>query len=630
MSRACFGSATISGMRRPLTLLSSLALFLAMTIACTQAQPPQRRNPELVPKDPVRGKNGAVGAGTHAAADAGMRIYKLGGNAVDAGVATMFAAAVAEYSHFGFGGEAPILIRTKEGKVFSISGVGTMPKLATTEFFKKHELEPLEVDSEEPNGLTKFLPVTGLLPAIVPGMVEGGLVALREFGSLSFEQVIGPAIELADEMVVDDMRAAVVRYSRPFFDRWPTSKAYFMPEGRLPKPGETFKQAALARTLRAMVAAEQRAAALKKTRQGGIDAVRDYFYRGEVARKIDTFSRANKGLLRYEDLSTFRLKPEEALSVNYRGYQVYKPGFFTQGPTSLQILNLAETLDLEKLGFNSEEYLHKMTELMKLAYADRDTYYGDPAFTKVPVDELLSKEYAKQRMKLVGGLASMDFRPGKIQRPNGTHPSREEIVRRHIDDGLMYGDTTCVNTVDKDGIMFSATPSGAALPSVIAGDTGIPLTQRAQSFFLIEGHPNELAPGKRPRVTLSPTLVTKDGKPSMVLSTPGGDNQDQALLQMLFAVVDFKMNAQDAVAAPRFQTRHLVSSFDNHAMNPGSLLLDERIGRTIALALKNRGHIVEFRSRFSSGAAPTIIRFLPDGSLEAGADPYSFRIAKAF
>jgi len=620
--------ATIMAMQRPIAILTLLCLLLS----CGQAQQTIKRAPgePMVAREPVRGKNGAVTGGTNAAVDAGMKIFKIGGNAVDAGVATMFAAAVAEYSHFGFGGESPILIRTREGKVFTISGVGTMPKLGTAEFFKKHRMEPFEVDSNEPNGLPRYLPVTGLLPAIVPGMVEAGLVALREFGTLSFEQVIGPAIELADAQVVDDMRAAVVRYSQPFFDRWPTSKAYFMPEGRLMRPGETFKQPALAKTLRAMVAAEQRAAALKKPRSLGIDSVRDYFYRGEVARKIDAFSRANGGLLRYEDLSTFRLKPEPSLSGTYKNYTVYKPGFYTQGPAKIELLNIVENMDLAKMGFGTEEYIHNLTEAMKLAYADRDAYYGDPNFTNVPADILLSKDYAKERYKMIGELASLEFRPGKVKGANGTHPSQEELVQRHINDALMYGDTTCVNAIDRDGVMFSATPSGAALPSVMAGDTGIPLTQRAQSFYLIGGHPNDVAPGKRPRVTLTPSLVLKDGKPYMVMSTPGGDNQDQSLAQMFLNVVEFGMDAQQAVAAPRFQSRHLVSSFDNHAMNPGSLLVDERFGRPVALGLKNRGHRVEFRSRFSSGAAPTLIRLLPDGTIEAGADPYAFRVAKAF
>jgi gamma-glutamyltranspeptidase/glutathione hydrolase len=609
----------------------SISILLIVLLACgTAQQPPRQFLDRMVSTDPARGKNGAVAAGTNAAVNAGMRILKEGGNAVDAGVAAMYAAAVAEYSHFGFGGEAPILIRTKDGKVAAISGVGPAPKLATHDFFMKHQLDPLEVDSDEPNGLSRFLPVTGLLPAIVPGMVESGLVALKEYGTLSFEQVIEPAIELADEMMVDDMRAAVIRYSRPFFDRWPTSRAYFMPNGELPKAGEKFRQPALAKTLRAMVAAERRALTLKKPRAAGIDAVRDYFYRGDIARKIDAFSRENNGLLRYEDLATFRLQPETPLSTTYKNYTVFKPGFYTQGPAMLQMLNQVELANVKKMGFGSSEYVHTLTEIMKLAYADRDAYYGDPLFTDVPAEELLSKEYAKRRFAEIQRNASLEFRPGKVKNPNGTHPSLEDLVRREITDELMYGDTTSINVIDKDGNLFSATPSGAALPSVIAGDTGIPLTQRAQSFYLIKGHPNGVEPGKRPRVTLTPTLILEDGKPSMVMSTPGGDNQDQSLLQMFLNVVEFGMNAQEAVAAPRFQSRHLVSSFDNHAMNPGSLLLDERLGRPVALALRDRGHRVEFRSRFSSGAAPTMVRLLPDGTIEAGADPYAFRVAKAF
>jgi gamma-glutamyltranspeptidase/glutathione hydrolase len=224
----------------------------------------------------------------------------------------------------------------------------------------------------------------------------------------------------------------------------------------------------------------------------------------------------------------------------------------------------------------------------------------------------------------------MSFRPGAINGQTGRHPSTSEIARVEIDDALMARDTTCITAMDKNGIMFAVTPSGAWLPSVMAGDTGIPLTQRAQSFLLVPGHPNELAGGKRPRVTLSPTLVTKDGKPVMVLSTPGGDNQDQALLQIFLDVVEFGMDSQTAIEAPRFQTRHLVSSFDNHAMNPGDLLLDERIPGRVYSDLSGRGHKTSIRSRWASGAYPVIIRVLPNGTLEAGADPYGYRNAEAW
>jgi len=335
-------------------------------------------------------------------------------------------------------------------------------------------------------------------------------------------------------------------------------------------------------------------------------------------------------LLSYEDMAAFKLQPEEAVSTTYRGYQIYKPGFWSQGPAMIEALNMLEGFDLKSMRYNSTEYLHTLVEVMKLAYADRDTYYGDPKFVNVPVDKLLSKEYAAERRKLISSTASLDFRPGQIGNPVPLHPSQSEIVRVKIDDALMARDTTCVDAIDKDGIVFSATPSGAWMPSVIAGDTGIPLTERGQSFLLVPGHPNELAGGKRPRVTLSPTLVTQNGKPYLALSTPGGDNQEQSLIQVLFATIEFGMNAEAAVEAPRFQTRHLVSSFDNHAMNPGDLLLDERIASNVALELVERKHKVSIRSRWGSGAAPVMIRLTPDGVIEAGADPYGYRAALAW
>jgi gamma-glutamyltranspeptidase/glutathione hydrolase len=275
--------------------------------------------------------------------------------------------------------------------------------------------------------------------------------------------------------------------------------------------------------------------------------------------------------------------------------------------------------------FNSAEYIHTLAEALKLAYADRDTWYGDPKFNKVPAERLLSKEYATERRRLIGTRASLDFRPGSPDGVPANHPSEVEIVRVKIDDELMARDTTCVNAMDKDGVVFSATPSGSWLPSVIAGDTGIPLTQRAQSFLLVPGHPNELAGGKRPRVTLSPTLVTHHGKPFLALSTPGGDNQDQSLLQLFLNVVEFGMNSQEAAEAARFQTRHLVSSFDNHAMNPGDLQLDDRIAPAVIADLVQRGHKVGTRHRSMSESNPVMIRMTPSGVLEAGVDPFGYR-----
>ncbi len=599
-------------------------LLIAATLLAQQktAERPIRRS--------VRGTRGAVTGGTDYATEAGMRMFHAGGNAVDAGVAATFAGAVTEYSHFGFGGEAPILIRNKDGKVYSMAGIGTMPKAATADFFRTRKMRPGEVFIMEPNGLKGFLPAGGVMPALVPGMPEAAMVALREFGTKSLASAMQPAIDLADGVPLDEQRASSIFRSRQFFELWPTSKKVFVPGPRTMMPGDVFRQPDLARTMRGMVEAERKVLAAGGSRQAGIDAARDFFYRGEIARKIAAFVKEANGLLSYEDMAAFRLQPEEAASTEYRGFTVHKPGFWSQGPVLLQTLNMLESQDLRFLRHNSAEYLHLLVECLKLAYADRDTYYGDPKFARIPAERLLSKEYAAERRKLVAPRSSQEFRPGSPAGKSGTHPSEEVMVQVRIDDALMAADTTTINAIDKDGMMFAETPSGSWLPSVIAGDTGIPLTQRAQSFLLVPGHPNEIAGGKRPRVTLSPTIVTRDGKPYMAISTPGGDNQDQAILQLILNVIDFGMDAQEAVEAARFQTRHLVSSFDNHAMGRNELVLDERIIQQVVQELANRGHKTSQTSKWNNGSAPTLIKLLPSGVLEAGADPYGHRAAAAW
>ena len=358
-----------------------------------------------------------------------------------------------ELSHYGMGGEAPILIRTKDGKVYAIAGVGTMPKLATAEFFRTRRLQPFEVQEKEPGGLKGIVPAAGLMPALVPGMVDAALVALREFGTMSFQEIIAPAIDLADGFAIDELRANSIAYSQPFFNVWLTSKQHFMPNGRPPRVGEIYRQPDLARTLRSMAEAEKKALASGASRQAAIDAVRDYFYRGEIAHKIDAFSKANNGLLRYEDMAAFKLQPEEPASTTYRGYRVYKTGFWSQGPAMLQTLNLLEGFD-NPLALNSAAYIHRVAEALKLAYADRDTYYGDPKFNQIPADVLLSKEYAAERRKLITERASQEFLPGAIHGKTARHPSQEEIVHIPLDPVLMAHDTTCVDAIDKDGMMF--------------------------------------------------------------------------------------------------------------------------------------------------------------------------------
>ncbi len=605
-----------------------LAVFSAVfcCIACAQ-----HKQWQPAARYAARGTHGAIAGGTEFATQAGMRLYYEGGNAVDAGVATIFAAATTEFSHVGWGGEAPILIRARDGKVWAIAGVGTMPKLATAKLFRERRLQPFEVMEMDPGGLKGMVPVAGIMPALVPGMVDAGLLALREFGVKSFAEVVQPAIDLADGFPLDEPRASSIAESARFFQHWPDSKRVFMPDGKVRPPGHMFRQPDLARTLRAMADAERKALASGKDRKAAIDAVRDYFYRGDIAKRIDAFVVANGGLLRYDDMAAFHLELEQPVSTTYHGYTVYKPGFWSQGPAMIEALNMLSGFDFRTGAPNAPDTVHRMVEALKLAYADRDTYYGDPKFSKIPEETLLSKSYAAERRSLIGDSASLQFRPGEIDGYRARHPSEVDAAHIKIDDALMASDTTCVDAIDKDGLMFSATPSGSWLPAVIAGDTGIALTERAQSFLLIPGHPNELAGGKRPRVTLSPTLVTHtDGRPYAVLSTPGGDNQEQSLLQVLLNVIDFNLSTEGAIEAPRFQTRHLISSFDNHAWNLGDLQLDERFPPATIAALTGLGHRVEVLSRWSSGSAPVLIRMLPQGVIEAAADPYAYRIAHAW
>ncbi len=609
------------------------ALFIPSTYSQRPREDPKKQEQMnwRVLRPVVRGTRAAVAAGTPLSSEAAMRILHARGNAVDAGVGALYAAAVCEFSHFGFGGEAPILIRTKDGEVHSIGGLGTAPEKMTLEFFRSHRQNPEIVQESRRRGREGGpIPSYGMLPALVPGMVDGGLLALRDFGTKSFGEIIQPALDLADGMPLDHMRASSIASAVRIFKLFPTSQKVYLPGGRIPRVGSVFRQTDLARTLRSMVAAERSALDKGASRESAIDAVRDHFYRGDIGKTIGNFSRDNGGLLRYEDMANFRLEVEAPEKTTYRGFEVYKSGFYTQGPILLQALNILEGYDLKAMGWNSPEFIHTVVEALKLAYADRDTYYADPKFAKIP-PQLLSKEYAAERRGLIDAEhASTEFRPGRFDSKKPPHPAFYAGQLRPLTDALASHDTTCLNIIDSSGGMFSVTPSGAWMPSVIAADTGVPLTQRAQSFLMIPDHPNVVEPGKRPRITLSPTLVTRQGRPVMALSTPGGDQQDQALLQVMLAVLEFRLNPQAAVEAPRIQTRHMVASFDDHAMDPNLLLLDERIPATVEVALKKLGHQIERRSRWNSGSAPVAVLRTSNGVISAGADPYGYRYADAW
>jgi gamma-glutamyltranspeptidase/glutathione hydrolase len=543
--------------------------------------------------------------------EAGLRILQRGGNAVDAGVATILAASVIEFSHFSFGGEVPILIKLKDQKVVVIEGMGQAPMKATREFFVNRQQNAPSLSSSGQTTMPGarrggLIPSTGPLSATVPAVLDACVTALDQFGTKTLAEVMEPAIQLADGFPIDELRVQYIKTRSPIFSQWSDAKRVFLPNGEVPKVGDIFVQADLARTLREIVRAERLASkGTRNNRHAGLMAARDYFYRGPIARRISDYMQANGGLIAAGDFARFAAKVGQPVQTDYRGYQVYKAGFWTQGPALVETLNMLEGFDLQKMGHNSAAYIHTLAEALKLAMADRDRYYGDPDFVKIPMAELLSKDYAKLRRPLIDERrASLAQQPGDPLNMKAVLASAVQTIGRAsaLPEIERANDTTCVNVVDKDGNLFSATPSGAWLPAVVAGDTGVLMGQRLQSSLTDPNSPNVVAPGKRPRITLTPTLVLKNGEPFMVLSTPGGDNQDQALLQVLLNLIEFGMNPQEAVEAPRFDTQHYVSSFDDHEFLPGSL-----------------------------NVAPTVIIYDPKtGVASAGADPRRSRYAVAW
>jgi gamma-glutamyltranspeptidase/glutathione hydrolase len=555
---------------------------------------------------PVRGIHEMVGAANNFEVEAGYRILTQGGNAVDAGVASVLAASVTELNRFGIGGEMPLIVKMAGQAPMVISGVGVAPAKATVEFYAKRSPEPWEDSARMPP-----VPMQGILSAITPGVFDGLILALDKYGTKTFAEVAQPAIEYAEQgfPMLEEFGGMLHSYQR-ILALWPDSMKFFYPEGVPTNRGDIFREPTLAHTFKELVAVEKKA---HGKRADKLRAVRDLFYKGSIAHRIADASQKYNGLIAYEDLANFHADLEQPKMGTYRGYEIYKPGFWTQGPVMIEALNILEGFDLKAMGHNSPQYLHTVVEAAKLAFADRDEYYGDPKFSKIPEEILLSKDYAAERRKLIDPQhASIEHRPGgfghRITIPTTTASAGPA------------NDTTCVNVVDRQGNAFNATPSGAWLPSVIMGDTGIPLTSRLQSFVMTPGHPNQLMPGKRPRVTLSPTMVTKAGKLELIMSTPGGDNQDQALLQVLLNMLDFGMNPQEAVEAPRFQTEHFYSSFGNHEFVPGKLNLESRISRSTIDALNGLGHRVTVTGEWSNSSAPTVIQVHND-VLNGGADP---------
>jgi gamma-glutamyltranspeptidase/glutathione hydrolase len=560
----------------------------------------------------VRGRLGVVAAGRHFAAEAGMRMLARGGNAVDAGVASTFAAAVTEISHFAVGGEVPIILYLADRKeVVVISGQGRAPAAASPEVFREGSIPS--------NG-----PSAGTIPAVVDALS----IALAEYGTLSLAEVLAPAIALADGFPWYDFLTYYLKPELEHMRRYPSGARIYLqgPEGGMPIVGSLFRQPDLARTLRALVDAERRN--LSRGRKAAIYAARDRFYRGAIGRRIAGAVQEAGGLLTAADLAGYRgrVEPPTRLEFTAHGhrYEVLKTGFWGQGPVLLQTLALLQGFDLVALGHNSAEYIHTVTESLKLTLADRDAYYGDPDFAKVPAAGLLSPAYAAERRKLIDPTTASDLvRPGDPWRFGPDADSRA-IGRRAATIRVATAaagapaprvagspDTTCVNVADARGNLFSAAPSsGWFFGGVfIAGDTGVPLGNRMQAFVLDKGHPNVVQGGKRPRTTLSPTIVLQDGKPFVALSSPGGDSQDQQALQVLLNIIVFGMTPQVAIEVPRFNTLHYHESFGAHQFKAGTLEVEDRLPADVVVELERRGHKIARVGGFMMDTGTTLAGF---------------------
>jgi gamma-glutamyltranspeptidase / glutathione hydrolase len=587
--------------------------FGVLGIMTLYGQEPTRVEPRRAPtmRPEIVGQHGIVAAGRHYSVAAGVRVLQQGGNAIDAGVASVFAAAVVEISHFGFGGEAPTIIYDAQSKqVVVINGQGPAPKAATPALFKA----------------AGSVPGNGPLGATIPALVDAMAIALEQFGTLRLEHVMAPAIELADGFPMYAFLRDHLIIERKATEEWEWSKKTYYPEGRIPEVGEIFTQPNLARTMRAIVAAEKAELDRTKDRKAAIRAGRDAFYKGDIARRIADANRAAGGVFTYEDLAEFQGSVEKATTISFRGFDVYKAGPWNQGPVLLQTLNLLEGFDLAGMGHNSADYIHTVHESIKLAYDDRNAYYGDPAFARVPLAGLLSKAYAAERRKLIGPQAALDHRPGD---PYAFDPDVTAPPRRYVPHaqgrkaGSEAGDTTAVDVVDRQGNLFSATPSSGWLlgGAFIAGDTGVPLSNRMQVFDLDPLSPNVLVGGKRPRTTLTPTVVLKDGKPFLAISTPGGDSQDQQILNVLLNLIVFKMALQEALEAPRINSLHPFSSFDDHESQPGVLEVEDRVAPAVLDALKARGHTLRVLSSYGMSTGVVAVGIDPaTATLRGGAD----------
>jgi len=587
-----------------MTIRTAAMAALALLAATASAQPARTVKPVL------HGKHWMAVTGKPLAATAGAMIFSKGGNAVDAACA-MIAATSTMWDTLSWGGETQALIfDPRTGKVVGINALGVAPSGATPEYFKQKGM--------------KAPPEYGPLAAVTPGTPGGIIVMLAEYGTLSLADVLAPSIQMAEEgYPIEAQAARAIEREKKRLGEWPYSRAVMLPHAgqprEAPEAGELFRQPDLAATLRKLVEAETAGRAKGLDRKAALYAAYDRFYKGDVAQEFVRGAREQGALVTTEDLAAWKVRVEEPVQTRYKGIDVYKLTTWVQGPVMLQALNILETLDLKAMGYNSARYIHALYQAMNLAFADRDFYYGDPYFPpQEPIAGLLSKEYARERAKLIRWDANdPDAKPGdpypfqggtnpfpgllekwKAPRPEPAMPGARAAV---LDDSF-YAGTTSVQAADEKGWVVSVTPSGGWIPAVIAGRTGIGMSQRMQSFVLeeAEGPYNVVAPGKRPRATLTPSLALKDGKPFLSFAVQGGDSQDQNLLQFFLNVVEFGMNAQEAAEAPNVNTFQLRASLGEHVSRPGRLLLSESMPPWVRSELSKMGYELTFE-RLTSG-----------------------------
>jgi gamma-glutamyltranspeptidase/glutathione hydrolase len=558
------------------------------------------------------GTHAVIASGHYLAARAGQRMFDRGGNAIDAAVASGFALNVLEPHNCGIGGEVPILIYSvRDGKPLALSGQGWIGKAATVDWFRQAKI--------------KIIPGDGFLPATVPAAFGSWALALMRFGTLTLRDVLEPAIDYTESgfPMYPGLRNAIAGLAKRFREEWPSSAAVYLPNNRVPAVGEVLRNPDWAATLKKVLDVEARER--HRGRETAIQAAIDFWYKGEIADRIvdylqktrirDASGQKNHGLLSKEDFAEWKPEVVDPVTIAYHGLDVYKCGPWTQGPVFLQQLRLLEGYDLKKLGHNSANYIHTVIEAAKLAYADRERFYSDPRFVDVPLEWLLSGAYADERRKLIDPKkASLEMRPG-----HGPKSVPEDV--RGLPE-TFRGDTTHTCAIDIHGNMMAATCSGGWIPSspVIPG-LGFPMGTRGQMFYLDPHHASALVPHKRPRTTLTPSLVLKDGQPWMVFGTPGGDQQDQWTLQFFLNYVDFGMNLQEAIDAPTFHSIHFPSSFYPHEAKAGGMVVERRIPEGTRKELEARGHKIKVAGDWAHGKVMAVRLDRKNGVLAGAVSP---------